>query len=107
MIRSGRSVARRPGWESVRLPGRDRRALRVGPSDRVATMFIWGSHDPYLSAKHALPSIDAIASASLHELPGGHGPWLVNRECTSELIRGHLTRGGEPAVRPPEFSVLR
>ncbi len=53
-------------------------------------MFIWGSDDPYLSAERARPSIEGIPSASLHELPGGHGPWLISLERTAELMQTHL-----------------
>jgi pimeloyl-ACP methyl ester carboxylesterase len=55
------------------------------------TMFIWGRHAPYLSARQARPSIDQIPSATLHEVPGEHGPWLVDTERSAELIQTHLT----------------
>ena len=55
------------------------------------TMFIWGAHVPYLSAERARPSIDQIPEATLHEVPGGHGPWLVDPERSAELIQTHLT----------------
>jgi pimeloyl-ACP methyl ester carboxylesterase len=54
------------------------------------TMFIWGAHAPY-SANRARPSIDQIPSATLHEVPGAHGPWLVNTKRSAELIQTHLT----------------
>jgi pimeloyl-ACP methyl ester carboxylesterase len=54
------------------------------------TMFIWGSDDPYLSPQDARPSIEQIPTATLHEMPGGHGPWLVNAEHMAELIHTHL-----------------
>jgi len=54
------------------------------------TMFIWGSDDPYLSPRDARPSIDQMPTATLHEMPGGHGPWLVDAEHVAELIHTHL-----------------
>ncbi|MGH2866341.1 MAG: alpha/beta fold hydrolase, partial [Solirubrobacteraceae bacterium] len=57
----------------------------------IPTMFIWGSNAPYLSADRARPSIDHIPTATLHEVPGGHGPWLVDTKGTAELIQTHLT----------------
>lgn len=57
----------------------------------IPTMFIWGSNAPYLSARRARPSIERIPSAILHEVPGGHGPWLVDTKGTAELIQTHLT----------------
>jgi pimeloyl-ACP methyl ester carboxylesterase len=38
------------------------------------TTFIWGISAPYLSANRARPSINQIPQATLHEVPGGHGP---------------------------------
>jgi pimeloyl-ACP methyl ester carboxylesterase len=57
----------------------------------IPTMFIWGTNAPYLSAERARPSIDQIPRASLHEVPGGHGPWLVDTKGNAELIQTHLT----------------
>jgi pimeloyl-ACP methyl ester carboxylesterase len=65
----------------------------------IPTMFIWGADAPYLSAEHARPSIDQIPGATLHEVPGGHGPWLVEPERSAELIQTHLT-SITPAHRP-------
>jgi pimeloyl-ACP methyl ester carboxylesterase len=53
-------------------------------------MFIWGADAPYLPADGARPSIEQMPSAALHEVPGGHGPWLVDTERSAELIRAHL-----------------
>jgi pimeloyl-ACP methyl ester carboxylesterase len=55
------------------------------------TMFIWGTDAPYLSAQAARPSIEQIPAATLHEVPGAHGPWLVDTERSAELIQTHLT----------------
>jgi pimeloyl-ACP methyl ester carboxylesterase len=56
----------------------------------IPTMFIWGADDPYLSPQDARPSIEQIPIATLHEMPAGHGPWLVDPEHTAELIHTHL-----------------
>lgn len=56
----------------------------------VPTMFIWGAGAPYLTADRARPSIEQIPGATLHEVPGAHGPWLVDPERSGELIRAHL-----------------
>jgi pimeloyl-ACP methyl ester carboxylesterase len=50
------------------------------------TIFILGSGDPYLSIEHARPSIDQIHHATLHEIPGGHAPWLINAPHAAELM---------------------
>jgi pimeloyl-ACP methyl ester carboxylesterase len=53
---------------------------------RVPTAVILGSDDPYLSVERARPSIDLIQGARLHEMPGGHAPWLVDARHAAELI---------------------
>jgi pimeloyl-ACP methyl ester carboxylesterase len=53
------------------------------------TMFIWGTDVPYLSAEDARPSIDQIPTATLHEVPGEHGPWLVDTAGAAGLIETH------------------
>jgi pimeloyl-ACP methyl ester carboxylesterase len=75
---------RRPRADSV-LTTRQLAAISI------PTMFIWGRDDPYLSATGARPSIDQIPIATLHEVPGGHGPWLVDTKRSAELIQSHLT----------------
>lgn len=75
---------RRPRPESV-LAGPELAAIPTG------TAFIWGSDDPYLSPQGARRSIEKIPHATLHEVPGGHGPWLVDPERSAELIRTHLS----------------
>ena len=75
---------RRPRAESV-LTTQELRAIAV------PTMFIWGTGAPYLSADRARPSIDQIPGATLYEVPGGHGPWLVDTDRSAELIQTHLT----------------
>lgn len=62
------------------------------------TTFIWGSDDPYLTPREAQPSIDRMPSATLIEVPGAHGPWLVAPAATAALIRSHLERTEHPSV---------
>ena len=73
----------RPRTESI-LTTQELRAIAV------PTMFIWGADAPYLSAERARPSIDQIPRATLHQVRGGHGPWLADTERSAELIQTHL-----------------
>lgn len=57
----------------------------------IPTTFIWGADAPYLSADRARPSIDQIPHGTLHEVPGGHGPWLVDTKGNADLIQTHLS----------------
>jgi pimeloyl-ACP methyl ester carboxylesterase len=75
---------RRPRTESV-LTAAELAAIAI------PTMFVWGADAPYLSAERARPSIDQIPNGALHEVPGGHGPWLVDTERAARLIHTHLT----------------
>jgi pimeloyl-ACP methyl ester carboxylesterase len=84
---------RRPRPESVLAPAE--LAAITTP-----TMFIWGTHAPYLSAERASPSIEQIPSATLHEVPGAHGPWLVGPDRSAQLIQTHLTSITTPAAGP-------
>jgi len=61
------------------------------------TIFILGSDDPYLSTERARPSIDQIQGATLHEVPAGHAPWLVDPQQAANLIAKHLTTGPHPS----------
>jgi pimeloyl-ACP methyl ester carboxylesterase len=70
---------RRPRRESV-LTSAELAAIKV------PTIFILGSDDPYLSVEQARPSIDQIQDATLHEVPGGHAPWLIDPQRAAELI---------------------
>jgi pimeloyl-ACP methyl ester carboxylesterase len=71
---------RRPRNESV-LSDAELAAIRT------PTLFIWGTDDPYLTPDRARPAIGRIPSATLRELPAGHGPWLVHPRRTAALIR--------------------
>ena len=53
---------------------------------RVPTAFILGSDDPYLSPGDARASIAHIPNATIHEIPAGHGPWLVDPRRVARLI---------------------
>jgi pimeloyl-ACP methyl ester carboxylesterase len=84
---------RRPRPESV---------LSSAELARIATpaTFILGSDDPYLSPERARPSIQAIPSAVLHEVPGGHAPWLIDPVHAGKLVTDH----GRPVVSGPNAS---
>jgi pimeloyl-ACP methyl ester carboxylesterase len=64
------------------------------------TAFIWGSDDPYLSPAEARPSIERMPAATLHEVTGGHGPWLVDAPGCAELIAAHI--GAVGALGPAD-----
>jgi pimeloyl-ACP methyl ester carboxylesterase len=78
---------RRPRAESV-LTADELAAIRV------PTTFILGSDDPYLSPRDARPSIARIPNATVHELPAGHGPWLVDPGRVAGLIAAHQATAG-------------
>jgi pimeloyl-ACP methyl ester carboxylesterase len=70
---------RRPRRESV-LTSAELAAITA------PTTFILGSDDPYLSVERARPSIEQIQGATLHEVPGGHAPWLVDPQRAADLM---------------------
>jgi pimeloyl-ACP methyl ester carboxylesterase len=78
---------RRPRSESV-LTAEELAAIRV------PTIFILGSDDPYLSPRDAQPSIARIPNATLHEMPAGHGPWLVDPGRVAGLVAAHHEPAG-------------
>src|SRR5215468_4411059 len=61
------------------------------------TMFCWGTGDPFLTPALARPAVAKIPGAVLHEVPGGHGPWLDDPAGCAKLVTGHLTATGFPA----------
>jgi pimeloyl-ACP methyl ester carboxylesterase len=77
---------RRPRSESV-LTSQQLGAISI------PTTFIWGADAPYLSADRARPLVEQMPQATLHEVPGAHGPWLVDTERSADLIRTHVTSG--------------
>jgi pimeloyl-ACP methyl ester carboxylesterase len=58
------------------------------------TMFCWGVDDPFMTPAQARPSIARIPGATLHEVRGGHGPWLEDPAACATLVIGHLTATG-------------
>lgn len=66
---------------------------------RVPALFILGSNDPYLSPRDARPSIDRIPVATVHEMPAGHGPWLIDPPRVGGLIAAHARLTAEAPSR--------
>jgi pimeloyl-ACP methyl ester carboxylesterase len=62
----------------------------------VPTMFCWGTDDPFMAPAQARPSIAAVPGAVLHEVPGGHGPWLEDPAGCAKLVISHLAATGFP-----------
>ncbi|HEX7265937.1 MAG TPA: alpha/beta hydrolase [Streptosporangiaceae bacterium] len=81
---------RRPRAASVMTDGELRRIT-------APTMFCWGTDDPFLAPARARPAIAKIPGAVLHEVPGGHGPWLEDPAGCAKLVIGHLAATGFPA----------
>jgi pimeloyl-ACP methyl ester carboxylesterase len=52
----------------------------------VPLLFVWGAEDRFLSAAAGRASVDAIPSAQLEVVPGGHDPWLDDAERCAEVI---------------------
>jgi hypothetical protein len=77
-------------------PGRQRPDRRRARPDHHATMFCWGTGDPFLAPARARPAIAKIPGAVLHEVPGGHGPWLEAPRGCAKLVISHLTATGFP-----------
>jgi pimeloyl-ACP methyl ester carboxylesterase len=85
---------RRPRADSVMTDGELRQI--TAPS-----MFCLGTGDPFLSPAQARPAIAKIPGAMLHEVPGGHGPWLEDPAGCAKLVISHLTATGfAPASQP-------
>jgi len=81
---------RRPRAASVMSDGELRRIT-------APTVFCWGTDDPFLAPGRARPAIAKIPGAVLHEVPGGHGPWLDDPAGCTKLVIGHLAATGFPA----------
>jgi pimeloyl-[acyl-carrier protein] methyl ester esterase len=62
----------------------------------VPTMFCWGTEDPFLTPAQGRPSIAKIPGAMLHEVPGGHGPWLEDPAGCAKLTTDHFAATGFP-----------
>ena len=83
---------RRPRAASVMTDGELRQIS-------APTMFCWGTDDPFLTPVRARPAIATISGALLHEVPGGHGPWLEDPAGCAKLVISHLTATGfAPAI---------
>jgi len=85
---------RRPRAESVMSGG------ELGQIT-APTMFCWGIEDPFLAPAQARPAIAKIPGAVLHEVPGGHGPWLEDPAGCSRLTTGHLAATGFASAAEP------
>jgi pimeloyl-ACP methyl ester carboxylesterase len=85
---------RRPRAASVMTDGELRQIS-------TPTMFCWGTDDPFLAPARARPAIAEIPGAILHEVPGGHGPWLEDPGGCAKLVTNHLAATGfAPGIRP-------
>jgi pimeloyl-ACP methyl ester carboxylesterase len=62
----------------------------------VPTVFLWGTDDPYLAPGDARPWIEKMPAAALHEVPGGHAPWLDDPAGSAGVITRHLSATGFP-----------
>ena len=62
----------------------------------VPTVFLWGREDAYLAPGDARPWIEKMPAATLHEVPGGHGPWFEDPARCAGLITRQLTATGFP-----------
>ena len=65
------------------------------------TMFCWGTSDPLLTPAAGRPAVASIPGAVLHEVPGGHGPWLEEPAACARLVTGHLAATGFPPAAQP------
>jgi pimeloyl-ACP methyl ester carboxylesterase len=59
-------------------------------------MFCIGTDDPFLTPAEARPSVAGVPGAVLHEVAGGHAPWLDDPAGCGKLVTGHLTETGCP-----------
>ena len=64
-------------------------------------LFCLGTDDPFLRPAQARPSVAKIRGAVLHEVPGGHGPWLEDPAGCAKLVTGHLAATGFAPGPPP------
>jgi pimeloyl-ACP methyl ester carboxylesterase len=62
----------------------------------VPTVFLWGTKDTYLAPGDARPWIEKMPAATLHEVPGGHGPWFDDPAGCAGVITRHLAATGFP-----------
>jgi pimeloyl-ACP methyl ester carboxylesterase len=55
-------------------------------SFEVPLLFVWGEDDAFLPAAAGRVSVEAIATAQLEVVPGGHDPWLDDAERCAKVI---------------------
>ena len=96
--RSVRSLLRRG------LKGRRPRPENVltGPEMASVTtplLFVWGQDDVFLSPEAGRASVEAIPSARLVVMPGGHQPWMDDADLCAQLVLPGLTADPDRAPR--------
>ena len=96
--RSVRSLLRRG------LKGRRPRPENVltGPEMASVTtplLFVWGQDDVFLSPEAGRASVEAIPSARLVGMPGGHQPWMDDADLCAQLVLPGLTADPDRAPR--------
>lgn len=57
---------------------------------KIPALFIWGSDDAYLRPDQGRSALAAMPAAILHEVPGGHAPWLEDPEGCAWLVTQHF-----------------
>ena len=54
------------------------------------TAFCWGVEDRFLTPSGVKPQIADLPTATLHEIRGGHSPWLDEPATCAQIVRAHL-----------------
>lgn len=73
------------GWQpSLELKAEELRSLAV------ATLLIWGEHDPLVDSDAARVAASAIPVARLELLDAGHAPWLGYPERVAAMVRDFM-----------------
>jgi pimeloyl-ACP methyl ester carboxylesterase len=102
MMLSARTVgSRMHAIDGFRRPRADS-IMSGGELGRITApvMFCWGTGDPFLAPALARPAIAKIPGAVLHEVPGGHGPWLEDPAGCARLTTNHLAATGFAPAEP-------
>jgi pimeloyl-ACP methyl ester carboxylesterase len=60
----------------------------------VPALFVWGRDDPYLAPAAARPWVAKVPGAVLHEVPGGHAPWLDDPAAWASPVTSFLRGAG-------------
>lgn len=83
-------AANRAEFRALISPFGYRPAARIRPEDlrrlSVATLMIWGDHDPVVPIEAARAAAQLIPDARLEILPAGHVPQLGHPEQVAELL---------------------